>query len=180
MRTTQEPPLVDREVFCTLYRKLRLWWAMRHIEESGYILGLHLLQKMIKLDSLEVPGTWAEFASQIVVRGEDVISGPAAGSLYLHLGALQQLHSVLGLFSHINQEGIERAKAEAQANDFISQHFTKEAGADPGLIGEDTPMLFVYTPWAGYDVDKSWEEYIKTGRRVSLPAWLTAQGKAKG
>lgn len=171
-------PLVDREEFCRLYRKLRFWWAMRHIEESAYILGLHLLQKMTKYDSLEVPGTWTEFASQVVVRGGDVITGPADTSQYLYLGALQQLHSVVGIFSHVNQDGIERSKAEAQANNFISQHFTKEAGVDADLIGEHTPMLFVYVPWAGFDVDRTWAEYIQVGRQVSLPAWLTA--KAKG
>lgn len=180
MKTPPELPLVPREEFCALYRKLRFWWGMRHIEESAFILGIHLLQKMVKMDSLEVPGTWSEFAGQVVCRGEDVIAGPICHSLYMHLGAMQQLHSVVGIFSHVNQDGIEQAKQEARVSPFISQHFTKTAGADIGLIGEETPMLFVYTSWAGYDVDKTWENYLKGGRRAQLPTWLTAPTKTKG
>lgn len=180
MKTPPESPLVPREEFCDLYRKLRFWWGMRHIEEAAYILGLHLLQKMAKMDSLEVPGTWSEFTGQAVCRGDDVIAGPISSSLYMHLGAMQQLHSVVGIFSHVNQDGIEQAKMEAREHDFISQHFTKQVGMDIDLIGAETPMLFVYTSWAGYDVEATWEKIKNGGRIAQLPAWLAASTKTKG
>jgi hypothetical protein len=177
MKTSPEP-LVPREEFIELYRKLRFWWGMRHIEESAYILGIHLLAKMVKMDSREVSGTWAEFANEVVVRGDEVIAGCADSHLFMYLGALQQLHNVVGIFSHINQDGIERAKEEAKNGNFVSQHFTKSPDTDQDLMGENTPMLFVYVPWAGYDVNTTWAEYCKGGRTTTLPAWIT--GKAKG
>lgn len=180
MKTTPHEPLVAREEFCTLYRKLKFWWGMRHIEEEAYILGMHVLQKMVKLDSMEVAGTWAEFAMQVVVRGEEPIVGAVSSSRFMYLGALQQLHSVVGIFSHINQEGIEKAKQEAvESGKFISHHFTKAPGPESDLLGGETPTLFVYTPWAGYDVEATWEDFLTGGRKVNLPAWVNI-GKAKG
>lgn len=177
---TPEEPLVPREEFCQLYRKLKLWWAMKHIEEEAYILGLHLLQKMVKFDSKEVAATWAEFSSQMVMRGDEVLAGPLSGKLYLYLGAVQQLHSVVGIFSHINQEGIAQAQEEARTSgSFVSHHFTKSPLTDTDVIGGDTPMIFAYTPWAGYDAEATWENALKEGRKVNLPAWVSA-GKAKG
>lgn len=172
--------LVPREEFCRLYRKLKLWWAMKHIEEEAFILGMHLLQKMVKYDSMEVAGTWAEFANQVVMRGEEVIVGPVSGHRFMYLGAVQQLHSVVGIFSHIHQEGIAEAQEEARTSgDFISHHFTKAPGVESDLLGADTPMIFAYTPWAGYDAEKTWEKVLQDGRKVNLPAWVSA-GKAKG
>jgi hypothetical protein len=176
MKAVQEP-MVPREDFIELYRKLRFWWGMRHIEESAYVLGMHLLAKMIKLDSREVSGTWSEFANEVVMRGDDLIAGPADSHYFLYLGALQQLHSVVGLFSHINQEGIERSKLDAQDHDFVSQHFTKAPDIDTDLIGEETPMLFVLVPWAGYDVDRTWKDYTVGGNVRQLPAWITTKPK---
>jgi hypothetical protein len=167
-------------MFCTLHRKLKLWWAMKEIEEEAFILGMHLLAKMVKFDSMEVAGTWSEFAGQVVMRGEEVLAGPVTGNRFLYLGAVQQLHSVVGIFSHIHQDGIEEAIHEAQTSgDFISHHFTKAPGVDSDLMGADTPMIFAYSPWAGYDAEKSWENVLKEGRKVQLPAWVSA-GKVKG
>lgn len=179
MRKPPEEPLVPREYFCQLHRKLRLWWTMKHIEEEAYILGIHLLRKMVKFDSLEVAGTWSEFGHEVVMRGEEVIVGPVTGNRFLYLGAVQQLHSVVGIFSHIHQDGIAEAIHEAQTSgDFISHHFTKAPGVESDLIGGDTPMIFAYTPWAGYDAEKTWENVLKNGRKVNLPAWVSA-GKSK-
>jgi len=172
-----QQPLVDRKEFHELYRKLRFWWGMRHIEESAYLLGMHVLQKMSKQDSLEVSGTWREFAGQIVMRGGEILAGPVDDNQYMFLGALHQLQGTVGVLSHINQEGIELTKADAYQNLGRSPHFTKEPGVDPNLIGADTPLLFVYVPWAGYDMEATWAKYPECGRLVNLPNWLTVKGR---
>lgn len=179
MKTTHEP-LVPREQFVALYRKLRFWWGMRQIEEGAYILGLHVLAKMVKLDSLEVAATWVEFCNEVVVRGDDVVCGPTDPTRFLYLGALQQLHSTVGILSHISQDGMEEAKREARDNRGISHHFTKAPGPESDLLGPDTPMLFVCLPWAGYGVDETWKQFLEGGRKVYLPAWVSGKGKAKG
>lgn len=170
------------EQFCELYRKLKFWWGMRHIEEGAFLLGIHILAKMAKMDSLEIAGTWEEFTNEVVVRGGDVLAGPVDYQSFMYLGALQQLHNVVGLFSAINQQGIEDAIAEAKepSNKFISHHFTKNPETDPNLVAGSTPMLFVYVPWAGYDVDATWQDFQQGGRAVILPSWISSGVKSKG
>ena len=172
-----DQPLVPREEFAEAYRKLKLWWGMRHIEEEAYILGVHLLAKMIRQDSKEISATWAEFQNEVVVRGDEVVAGPLHGVEFLFLGAVQQLHNTVGIFSHISQEGMERSLLEAREHNFISQHFTKSPGQEEDLLGPHTPMLFVLVPWAGYDPDKTWSTYADGGHVRKLPAWIN---KTKG
>lgn len=170
MSRVAEQRRVPDEVLSELHRQLRMFWAMGGIEEDAYILGIHLLARMAKLDSLEIAVTWKEVAEVHIVQGGEVIAGPVTRTLFGFLGALQQLHEWLGLFSHIHMPGIEEAIREAEASEQgISYHFTQKPGQGAELLGYEILMIFCYRPQFGYCADSAYEGLQEKFPAMKLP-----------
>lgn len=164
--------MVEESVFNDLYYRLRVWWATKHIEDQAYVTGLHVLAKMARHDSLELAITWSELVAEHVVAGKELIAGPVSAQRLMFLGALQQLHHIVGLLSHVHQAGMESAVEEAHANLGVTHHFTKTPGEESDLIGPDTLLLFRFVPGFGYDETKAYEDFCMTSKAVKLPTWV--------
>lgn len=157
---------VPDEVFTEIYQRLRIFWTVGAIEEPAYILGMHLIARMARYDSLEITACWRDFISYSIVRGSEALCGPVSASAFMYLGALQQLHKVVGILSDLGQFGMEESLAEAEANNGITHHFTLRPGQGIELIGYDTIMLFCYRRECGYD-----EQYALDTFNHEVPAY---------
>jgi hypothetical protein len=170
---------VSRDVFKELHFRLKTWRGMNMLQPNSYALGMHILQKMIRADSLEVITTWQECALEVIMHKGEVIAPPVSGRRYDHLEALSELQTVLGLVSHITSDGMTEALKELDAlppGSKVLPHFTTEPDIDSYLIRPTTPMIFIFRIESGYGVRETWSEFKETGKRTHLPSWLFGQG----
>lgn len=176
-----EDALVPRDEFLELHFRLKTWWGMGMLSHNAYSVGMHVLQKMIRCDSLEVVATWQEFCLEVVMLKGDIVAPPASDKRYDHLGALQELHNTLGLLSHVTQEGMDLDLKELaeMSGPLILHHFTQAPEADSFLIRGPTPMLWVFRKEAGYSIPDTWTEFKGTSKKTTLPPWLAGSQKLK-
>lgn len=172
--------MVEREEFQELYRRLREWAGSGGIDLDTYHLGLHILQRMVKYDSLEIGATWGEFQKQTVVGGIDTLAGPIKPGRYHFYGALHQLQERVGIFSHLSPEGLEEVMQDAKANEGIAPHFTAMPGVDSHVIGDSTIIIFAYRRWAGYSVRVYSESILEETKPAKMPAWLHKTPRGAG
>ena len=162
----------EKGVYEELYRRLRQWSGLGGIEHETYVVGLHVLQRMVKHNCVEVGASWSEFMGQGVVRLGEALAPPVSPNRYHFYGALQQLQEVLGVFSHITSDGLEAAIEEAGECNGVCPHFTASPGVDSHIIGESTLLVFAYRPWAGLDADSAARDLYRMAKPAGLPGWL--------
>lgn len=146
-----------------LYRRLRRLHVIGLVESDAYTLGMHLLAKMAKANSLELVTTVREFTESFVASGHEPIVGALSKNPFMIIGALQQLHEYVGLRSHFSPDGLSCGEI----------HFSREPGG-PGqaAFNLDYPLYYRYLTYYGYTEREMAEALLQKKKKVRLPAWF--------
>lgn len=174
MARSKDARRVPKSAFNDLYRRLRVFWVTGALEDSAYVLGVHVLAKMARYDTLEITASWSEFACSVVSAGSEVVVGPVTPNRFFLLGAVQQLHSTVGLLSHLHQDGIEQSIAEARSNGGIAEHFSKLPGPASNIVGMHTLLIFRFEQRCGYDEERVLEMFREQTSVARMPSWVRA------
>lgn len=163
---------VPEAAFNDLYSRLRRLWAVGLIEEQAYILGIHVLARMAKFDTLEIAAQLSDFVEAHVTSGSEVIAGPVVSNLFMSIGALQQLHRLVGLLSHYSQEGLEASIGEALENQGVGSHFSTRPVVAGPMIGASTLLIFKFDERLGVDDEKVYQMFQEKTSTSKMPTWV--------